>query len=123
MQGDPDDRTTSRSRSARWSATAATPTVAGMPFLAGVLPVSPVTNAGASTLDADPGVRPGTATTGVPPGTVHAGGAPALQAQSNLTTDYDDDLINGALACHVHRQVSSSATPGTNSDFTASSWR
>ncbi len=59
-----------------------------------VLGGSAVTNTGPSTLGGDLGVSPGTAISGFPPGTVsgvvHANDAVALQAQSDLTTAYDD---------------------------------
>jgi Ice-binding-like len=53
-----------------------------------------VTNTGPSTVNGDLGVTPGAAITGFPPGTVngtvHAADAVALQAQSDLTTAYND---------------------------------
>lgn len=53
-----------------------------------------VTNSGRSTLNGDLGVSPGSALTGFPPGRVngrvHAGDPVASQAQSDLTTAYDD---------------------------------
>jgi len=59
-----------------------------------VLAGSTVTNTGPSVLDGDLGVWPGIAITGFPPGTVtgttHAGNAVAQQAQSDLTTAYND---------------------------------
>lgn len=59
-----------------------------------VLAGSTVTNTGSSVLTGDLGVSPGLAITGFPPGTVtgttHAGDAVALQAQSDLTTAYND---------------------------------
>ena len=62
----------------------------------GVLAGSAVTNTGATVVDGDLGLWPGTASsvTGFPPGsitgTLHAGNAVALQAQSDLTTAYND---------------------------------
>ena len=65
-------------------------TAGGYAVLAG----SAVTNTGASTINGDLGVTPGAAITGFPPGTVngtiHAADGPALQAQSDLTTAYND---------------------------------
>ena len=60
-----------------------------------VLAGSTVTNTGPSTVSGDLGVSPGSAVTGFPPGTVtagviHAGDAVAAQAQSDLTTAYND---------------------------------
>ncbi|MGZ4349518.1 MAG: ice-binding family protein [Solirubrobacteraceae bacterium] len=55
---------------------------------------SAVTNTGPSTVNGDLGVSPGTAVSGFPPGTVnctvHAADAVAAQAQSDLTTAYND---------------------------------
>jgi Ice-binding-like len=65
-------------------------TAGGFAVLAG----SAVTNTGPSTLNGELGVSPGTAVTGFPPGTVngavHAADAAAGQAQSDLTTAYND---------------------------------
>jgi hypothetical protein len=59
-----------------------------------VLGGSAVTNTGPSTLNGNLGVSPGTALTGFPPGTVngstYAADAVAQQAQSDLTTAYND---------------------------------
>ncbi|MDX6615059.1 MAG: hypothetical protein QOD60_150 [Solirubrobacterales bacterium] len=59
-----------------------------------VLAGSAVTNTGPSTINGDLGVSPGTAISGFPPGTVngatHAADAVAIQAQSDLTTAYND---------------------------------
>ena len=53
-----------------------------------------VTNTGATTLQDNVGVSPGTSITGFPPGIIggvrHAADAEALQAQSDLTTAYND---------------------------------
>jgi hypothetical protein len=62
----------------------------------GVLAGSAVTNTGATVVTGDLGLWPGTisSVTGFPPGsitgTLHAGNAVALQAQSDLTTAYND---------------------------------
>ena len=59
-----------------------------------VLGGASVTNTGVTTLQDNVGVSPGTSITGFPPGIVggvrHAADAPALQAQSDLTTAYND---------------------------------
>src|SRR5437016_3523148 len=59
-----------------------------------VLAASTVTNTGATTVNGDLGLSPGTAVTGFPPGTVngtiHAGDPAASQAQLDLTTAYND---------------------------------
>jgi Ice-binding-like len=59
-----------------------------------VLAGSAVTNTGASTVNGDLGVSPGTSVTGFPPGTVNGttadADAVASQAQSDLTTAYND---------------------------------
>jgi hypothetical protein len=59
-----------------------------------VLAGQTVTNTGPSTINGDLGVSPGTAVTGFPPGTVngtlHSADAVAMQAQSDLTTAYND---------------------------------
>jgi Ice-binding-like len=60
----------------------------------GVLGGQTVTNTGPTTIKGDLGVMPGSAIPGFPPGTVngtiHAADAVALQAQSDLTTAYND---------------------------------
>jgi hypothetical protein len=59
-----------------------------------VLAGSAVTNTGPSVVNGDLGVHPGTSVSGFPPGTVngtiHAADAVAAQAQSDLTTAYND---------------------------------
>lgn len=63
-----------------------------------VLAGTTVTNTGPSTVVGDLGVSPGTAVTGFPPGTVigaqHDADAVALNAQSDLTTAYNDAAGN-----------------------------
>jgi hypothetical protein len=59
-----------------------------------VLAGQTVTNTGPTTINGDLGVMPGSAIPGFPPGkvngTIHAADAVALQAQSDLTTAYND---------------------------------
>jgi len=82
------------SRSAGSPLTAATAPSLGSAQGFAVLGGSTVTNTGATTVTGDLGVSPGTAVTGFPPGTVngttHAGDAVALQAQSDVTTAYNN---------------------------------
>ena len=83
-----------------WSFTTAA-TAAGQPPVAlgsaaafMVLAGSTVTSTGATAVNGDLGVSPGTAVTGFPPGlvngTIHAGDPAAAQAQPDLTTAYND---------------------------------
>jgi hypothetical protein len=64
-----------------------------------VLGGSTVTNTGPTVITGDLGVSPGTAVTGFPPGlvlgTIHAADAVALQAQSDLTTAYNNAAGQG----------------------------
>ena len=80
-----------------WSigASAAQPTVGlGTASSFAVLAGSTVTNTGSSVISGALGVSPGSAVTGFPPGLVtgaqHVGDPVALQAQSDLTTAYND---------------------------------
>jgi hypothetical protein len=67
-----------------------------------VLGATTVTNTGPTVINGDLGVSPGAAVTGFPPGlvngTIHAGNAAALQAQSDVTTAYNDAA---GRACNV----------------------
>lgn len=61
----------------------------------GVLGGSAVTNTGASSVNGNVGVSPGTSVTGFPPGVIvggviHSNDAVAVQAQNDLTTAYND---------------------------------
>lgn len=83
-----------------WNFTTAATTAGQAPVALGtaanfaVLAGSTVTSSGATTVNGDVGVSPGTAVTGFPPGLVngaiHAGDSAAAQAQLNLTTAYND---------------------------------
>jgi hypothetical protein len=94
-----------------------------------VLAGSTVTNTGASVINGDLGVSPGSAVTGFPPGqvsngTIHAGDAVAAQAQNDLTTAYNDaagrsstgaapaDLAGSTLTSGVYTSSSSMALTG-----------
>ena len=88
-----------------------------------------VTNTGPSTLSGDLGVSPGTAITGFPPGKVagatHAADAQASQAESDLTTGYNDaagraktasvagDLVGKNLTSGVYKSTGPLALSGT----------
>jgi hypothetical protein len=95
-----------------------------------VLAGATVTNTGPSIVSGDLGVSPGTAITGFPPGLVingtqHSADAVALQAQSDLTTAYNDaagrtpatpvtgDLGGQILAPGVYNAASSMSLTGT----------
>ena len=61
----------------------------------GVLGGSAVTNTGATTVNGNVGVSPGSSVTGFPPGVVvggaiHSNDAVAMQAQNDLTTAYNN---------------------------------
>ncbi len=112
-------------------AEAATPTVGlGTATSFAVLAGTTVTNTGPSVISGDLGVSPGTAVTGFPPGLVnngviHAADAVALQAQSDLTTAYNDaagrtpptlvsaDLGGQTLAPGVYKASSALGLTGT----------
>src|SRR6185436_5338502 len=83
-----------------WSFTTAgtaagqSPIVLGSAGTFAVLAASTVTSTGATTVNGDLGLSPGTAVTGFPPGTVngtiHAGDPASAQAQLDLTAAYND---------------------------------
>ena len=81
-----------------------------------VLGGTTVTNTGPTTLAGNLGVNPGTAITGFPPGVVagatHAADAQALQAQSDLTTAYDDAAGRAMTASVAGDLVGQTLTPG-----------
>jgi hypothetical protein len=99
------------------SAFAATATVGlGTAASYSVLAGQGVTNTGPTTLSADLGTSPAAAVTGFPPGVVagatHAADAVAGQAQSDLTTAYDDAAGRPSSAAVPADLVGSTLTPG-----------
>ena len=100
-------------------------TAAGFSVLAGTT----VTNTGPTIVNGDVGVSPGTAITGFPPGTtsgvIHAADAVAAQAQSDLTTAYNDaagrpptasvsgDLVGETLTAGVYKSTGPLSLSGT----------
>ena len=89
-----------------------------------VLAGSTVTNTGPTVISGNLGVMPGTAVTGFPPGTVtggtiHAGGAVALQAQSDLTTAYNDAAGRSSTATISADLAGRTLTPGTYTSATS----
>lgn len=87
-------------------------TVAGYSVLGGTT----VTNTGPTTLAGNLGVNPGSAITGFKPGLVagatHAADAHSLQAQSDLTTAYDDAAGRAMTATVAGDLVGKTLTPG-----------
>ncbi|MHB1875867.1 MAG: ice-binding family protein, partial [Streptosporangiaceae bacterium] len=79
----------------------------------GVLAASTVTNTGPTVINGDLGLSPGTAVTGFPPGTVtgamHVTDAVAGQAQSDLTTAYNDAAGRSPTA-YVHGFIGAGQT-------------
>ena len=99
------------------SAFAATATVGlGTAASYSVLAGQGVTNTGPTTLSADLGTSPAASVTGFPPGVVagatHAADAAAGQAQSDLTTAYDDAAGRPSSAAVPADLVGSTLTPG-----------
>ncbi len=96
-----------------------------------VLAGSTVTNTGSSLIDSSVGVHPGSSVTGFPPGiltggAIHTADAVALQAQSDVTTAYNDlaqrpctasltgqDLAGKTLVAGVYCFTSSAQLTGT----------
>ncbi len=98
-------------------ASAATATIGlGTTASYSVLAGQGVTNTGPSTLSADLGTSPSAAVTGFPPGVVggatHAADAAAGQAQTDLTTAYDDAAGRPTTAAVPADLVGSTLTPG-----------
>jgi hypothetical protein len=101
----------------------------GTTFSFGVLAASTVTNTGPTVINGDVGLSPGTSVTGFPPGTMngtlYAADAVSGQAQSDLTTAYNNaagqgpttpivaDLGGQTLAAGVYNSASSIGLTGT----------
>lgn len=81
-----------------------------------VLGGTTVTNTGPTTLAGELGVNPGSAITGFPPGiaagAIHRGDAQALQAESDLTTAYNDAAGRAATSSVAGDLVGKTLTPG-----------
>ena len=101
----------------------------GTTFSFGVLAASTVTNTGPTVVNGNVGLSPGTSVTGFPPGTVngtlYAANAVSAQAQSDLTTAYNNaagqgpttpivaDLGGQTLTAGVYNSASSIGLTGT----------
>jgi hypothetical protein len=92
------------------------PVLLGTASAYSVLAGQSVTNTGPSTLDANVGVSPGTAISGFPPGVFggvkHSADAPALQAQSDLTTAYNSAAGRAQTANVAADLVGQTLVPG-----------
>jgi hypothetical protein len=99
------------------SASAATPSVSlGTAANYAVLAASTVTNTGATTVNGDLGLSPGTSVTGFPPGQVngtqHIADAAAAQAKSDLATAYDNAAGRATTATVPVELGGTTKTPG-----------
>jgi hypothetical protein len=82
----------------------------------GVLAASTVTNTGATAIEGDLGLSPGTSVTGFPPGHVDGGvylaDGVAVQAQADLVTAYDDAAARATTATVPTELGGTTVTPG-----------
>lgn len=97
------------------TADAATPVGLGTAASYAVLAGAGVTNTGPSVISGDLGTSPTAAVTGFPPGlvnngTIHAADAVALQAQSDLTTAYDQASAE-PISANVAADITGSTSP------------
>ena len=97
-------------------ASAATSVPLGTAANFAVLAGSTITNTGATTINGDLGLSPGTSVTGFPPGTVngteHIADAAALQAQNDLTTAYNNAAAQPVTATIPTELGGTTETPG-----------
>jgi uncharacterized repeat protein (TIGR01451 family) len=81
-----------------------------------VLAGSTITNTGPTTINGDLGLSPGTSVTGFPPGqvngTIHAADSVALQAQTDLTTAYNNAAARPVSATIPVELGGTTQTPG-----------
>ena len=95
---------------------ATTPVPLGTAANFAVLAGSTITNTGATTINGDLGLSPGTAVTGFPPGqvngTVYTADSVALQAQADLTTAYNDAAAETVTATIPTELGGTTVTPG-----------
>jgi hypothetical protein len=81
-----------------------------------VLAASTITNTGATTVNGDLGLSPGTSVTGFPPGqvngTVYTAGAVAAQAQADLTSAYNNAATQPVTATIGTELGGTTETPG-----------
>ena len=95
---------------------ATTPVPLGTAANFAVLAGSTITNTGATTINGDLGLSPGTAVTGFPPGqvngTVYTADSVALQAQNDLTTAYNDAAAESVTATIPTELGGTTVSPG-----------
>src|ERR1700734_1031600 len=95
---------------------ATTPVPLGTAANFAVLAGSTITNTGATTINGDLGLNPGTSVTGFPPGTVngtvYTADSVALQAKNDLTTAYNNAAAQTATATIPTELGGTTRTPG-----------